>query len=197
MNSLTSGFYLSKSYCDHRPIRNQNSSKIWKNNLRNDTHSLTPLYVEVAKLMIAFRRGKVNLFFIKLLIARLIIQGPTWPIEIRPNMKASISNNLKSIKHIGFRFHISLHTCNSWIPCEIRYQILKIGEVFAPPQQKFNDRKQSQITTKIVIFWHMRRLQYSLKAVKIWIHFIQSSEFKWRKTKTWHKISLKIVYWAK
>ena len=101
------------------------------------------------------------------------------------------------IKHIGFRFHISVHTCNSWIPCEIRYQILKIGEVFAPPQQKFNDRKQSQITTKIVIFWHMRRLQYSLKAVKIWIHFIQSSEFKWRKTKTWHKISLKIVDWAK
>ena len=119
MNSLTSGFYLSKSYCDHRPIRNQNSSKKPnlqkhpKNNLRNDTYSLTPLYVEVAKLMIAFRRGKVNLFFIKLLIARLIIQGPTWPIEIRPNMKASISNNLKSIKHIGFRFHISLHTCNS------------------------------------------------------------------------------------
>ena len=105
---------------------------------------------------------------------------------LRPNMKASISNNFKSIKHIGFRSHTSFHTCNSWIPCEIRYQILKIGEVFAPPQQKFNDRKQSQITTKIVIFWHMRRLQYSLKAVKIWIHFIQSSEFKWRKTKKWH-----------
>ena len=58
MNSLTSGFYLSKSYCDHRPIRNQNSSKKPnlqkhpKNNLRNDTYSLTPLYVEVAKLMV-------------------------------------------------------------------------------------------------------------------------------------------------
>ena len=122
---------------------------------------------------------------------KLLVHGQQ---SIWPCMKASISNNLKSIKHIGFRFHISLHTYNSWIPYEIWYHRVKIGEVSAPPQQMFKDRKQSQITTKMAIFWHMNRLQNSLKAVKIWIYFALSNEFKWGKTKTRHEITQKIVY---